>query len=117
MKRYTAKQIHDLIERAAAGWDEMAEKRPGGPEEDRADTLRRWVQAFIAKPEGVVPSITLVQWLGVDPNRSAPLHVEGTEVCVQLLGENLTWRGRGKDEDEAIQQALLAREKVHGAAL
>lgn len=113
---YSAKQIHDLIERAAAGWDEMAAKHPGGPEDERADTLRRWAATFIRQPEEM-PAITLGQWLAAGANRKAPLHMECGEVCVRLLGESLTWRGRGKDEHEAVRRALLAREKVHGAAL
>jgi len=63
------------------------------------------------------PSITLTQWLAVDCARRAPLRVDCGEVTVALIGENLTWRGRGADPTEAIDRALLAREKVHGSAL
>lgn len=64
------------------------------------------------------PSITLSQWLHADPRgRRVRICAEGDETRAILLGESLAWRGAGQDETEAINRALLAREKLHGAAL
>jgi hypothetical protein len=112
-------EIKDLLERAAIGHDKLAADHPSGPDRHKAAALRSFSQAFLpAKPASPKPAVTLKQWLAVNPRgRKAPLRVECDEVVVALIGENLTWRGRGADPAEAIERALLAREKVHGAAL
>lgn len=112
-------EVKDLIERAAAGHDKLAEDHPGGPDRHKAAALRSFAQVFLRpQPPRPKPTITLKQWLAVDPTRrKAPVRVECGECVVALIGESLTWRGRGTDEVEAITVALLAREKVHGSAL
>ncbi len=112
-------EVRTLIERAAVGHDKLAEDHPSGPDRHKAAALRSFAQAFLSqKPPWPKPAITLEQWLAVDPcGRKAPVRIESGEVVVALIGESLTWRGRGGGVAEAVARALLAREKVHGAAL
>lgn len=112
-------EIKELIERAAVGHDRLAEDHPSGPDRHKASALRSFAQVFLRpKPLRHKPAITLKQWLAVDPSRrKAPVRFECDDVVVSLIGESLTWRGRGADLSEAVDHALFAREKVHGAAL
>lgn len=112
-------EVRDLIERAAVGHDKLAQDHPQGPDRHKADALRRFSQLFLKERKTQPkPLITLPQWLAIDPRgRKAPVHSEGSEICIRLIGESLTWRGRGTTLEEAVDSALFAREKIHGAAL
>ena len=56
--------------------------------------------------------MTLEQWLAVDMQRRMVVRVVAGEVHVNLVGENMTWRGRHEKHDVAIGNALKARTKV-----